>query len=382
MAPKRVIIIGGGPAGLSAAYELLRRGKSFYEVIVLEAGPTVGGLECNYIFGQNIIDVGGHCFDFTDDRVREFAGNFLKNTEKPAYDYKIIEKIKPSAYGGADPDLEDDVMIKRRRCESFCKGAKLYPYPLNLSPKSMFKLSPLGAVPGICSHLKYKFFPLREQNIGDFYINSYGKNIYDRLIAGYAEKVFGQHPAEVLCIKDVKEMSGLFFEKRDKKAGENYYRYPKYGAGQLWIKVAEKIKEMGGFIFCNCPVLSLTHTGNAITSVHYFHNGAENDIDADIVISSAAIKDLLAGFVSPPPEDILKASEKLFYRDMQVVGLLVRELKPKAPLAYSLGELLGEHTIYFTDTASKIARMQIYNNRSPYMVGHPHSTVCLGVEIF
>ena len=383
MAIKKVVIVGAGPAGLTAAYELLKRGGDRFDVTIIEETQNVGGIARNESLNSNILDIGGHNYHTENELVKEWWNKFLPITGKPAYDYRIIKKDMPVAFSGPDPDSCSDVMILRKKNYSVYRHGKFYNYPFSLNSKTNKNLGFAKSFKANASKLYSQIFSTHEQYLEDCLVNRYGKDIYTRFIEHYTEKVLGKHPAEIYNISDNNNFDGLFLEKEIKKDSESsYYYYPKYGAGQLWQKVALEIKKMGGKFLFNCRVVEIAHNASMVTSVRFNYNGQENDLPADMLFSTMPLRDLMGAFTPQPPDDILDISQNLIYRDLQTVGVLVSELKIKCPFSLSLGELVPENCIYVNDSSVKLSKIHVYNNRSPYMIKNVFGTVLLGLEYY
>jgi len=241
---------------------------------------------------------------------------------------------------------------------------------------------------------------LPETSLENFYINRFGRVLYSMFFEGYTEKVWGRHPRDIssewgaqrvkgLSIRAIlKDMLGKIFLSPEKRAAsketsliESFY-YPKFGPGQLWEQVADRIKEMGGTITMNADAVAFEASGGRISGVTVKTGGGRTTLKCDYCISSMPIKDLVACMESAP-ENVRRIASGLPYRDFVTVGLLVSSLaltnKTNIP---TLGNIVPDCWIYVQDTDVKLGRVQIFNNWSPYMVKDPEHTVWIGLEYF
>ena len=394
---KDVIIIGAGPAGLTAAYELLRTPDE-YRVIILEESDAIGGISRTVRHGGNRMDIGGHRFFSKDPAVTAWWQELMPTMSALPYDYKKLDRAVTVAENGPDPEEEDRVMLVRNRVSRIYYQTEFFDYPVSLKWETIKNMGFFTTVKAGCSYMKAALFKKQETSLENFYINRFGKTLYAMFFEGYTEKLWGRHPRDIsadwgsqrvkgLSIRAVlKDMVGKLRPK--KKRGpvetsliEEFY-YPKFGPGQLWETVAEAIIQKGGVILKNSRVTALDTENGRISRVHYAINGVSKALKGDIVISSMPVKDLIGG-MNDVPADIAAAAKGLPYRDFVTVGLLVDKLNlVNKTDVQTLGDIVPDCWIYVQDGGVKLGRIQIFNNWSPYMVADPDNTVWIGLEYF
>ncbi|MBO5501504.1 MAG: NAD(P)/FAD-dependent oxidoreductase, partial [Clostridia bacterium] len=395
---KKVLIIGAGPAGLTAAYELLKRGE--FDVTILEKTDRIGGISQTVRHGGNRMDIGGHRFFSKDQRVMQWWADMMPLQGAPSYDDKTLGRDVTLTEGGPDPEQEDRVMLIRNRVSRIYYDKHFFDYPISLKWETL-KTMGFGTTMKVgFSFLKATLMKKPNDNLENYYINSFGKKLYSMFFEGYTEKLWGRHPSEIdaswgkqrtkeLSIFGIlKDMLGKVFLTKEQRAKQvqtsliEEFRYPKFGPGQLWETVADEVQKMGGKLIMDTEVLGVTTDGGKVTSVSFRDANGDHTEDADIVFSSMPVKDLVAG-MNDVPADIARVAEGLPYRDYVTVGLLVDklELKNETKLK-TLGNIVPDCWIYVQDTGVKLGRLQIYNNWSPYLVADPENTVWVGLEYF
>jgi protoporphyrinogen oxidase len=394
----RIIIIGAGPAGLTAGYELLKR--KGYQITLLEEEGQVGGISKTVVAGKNRMDLGGHRFFTKNFAVTDWWLNMLPLQGKPSCDDKKLGRHKELNPHGPDPDAQDAVMLKRTRISRIYYNNRFFDYPLSLKPRTFINMGFFTTLKAGVSYLKSRLFKRPEKNLEDFYINRFGKVLYNMFFEGYTEKLWGKNPRDIAADWGKQRIKGLSISaviahalakalkiRREKETSLiEEFLYPKYGPGELWETVADKITAMGGDIKLNSKVVALTkNPQNKIGSVSYENNGARHTInldEGDIVVSSMPLKDLIASFGNAP-QDVKIIASGLPYRDFTTLGILVNKLKLKNETNIkTLGDVVPDCWIYIQDTKVKLGRMQLFNNWSPYMVANPENTVWLGLEYF
>ncbi len=393
---KKVVIIGAGPAGLTAAYELLKKSKD-YEVIILEEDKSVGGISKTINYKENRMDLGGHRFFTKNQRIKDLWLEILPIQGKDSYDDKKLKKHKELVKNGPDPEKEDNVMLIRNRVSRIFYHNKFFDYPVTFNFKTIKNLGFINTI--ICgfSYLRYKIFKRKENNLEDFYINRFGKKLYSMFFEGYTEKVWGRSPKNISKEWGYQRVKGIsitavlkdYFlrvfkiKNKNKEASliEQFY-YPKYGPGELYEQMAKKIVKMGGVIKKNSKVISIRKTKNKITSVKYMDNDKEYTLDVDYLISSMPIKDLVSS-LNNVSKDVKAVSDNLPYRDFITVGVLVDSLSIKNKTNIkTINDNIPDCWLYIQDPRVKLGRIQIFNNWSPYMVKDVDNKVFLGLEYF
>ena len=392
---KNVVIIGAGPAGLTAAYELLDK-SSEYNVIILEESDRIGGISQTVKYNGNRMDIGGHRFFSKDDEVTKWWYNILPPQGAPSKDELLLGLNKQYASGGADPEKTDEVMLKRNRVSRIYYNGKFFDYPVSMKWETIKNMGFLTTMRAGFSYLGSVVKKLPENSLENFYKNRFGGVLYSMFFEGYTEKLWGRHPKYIsadwgsqrvkgLSIRVViADMLGKIF-KANRKVETSLieeYVYPKFGPGQLWEKVSDKITEKGGAVKVNCRVVKINEDKDRINSVEYVENGEMKNIKCDILISSMPVKDLLNAFSSPDME-MKRIADGLPYRDFMTVGLLLDKLKIKNMTDIkTVNNIVPDCWIYVQDTSVKLGRIQIFNNWSPYMVNDFTKYVWIGLEYF
>lgn len=397
MKKEKVIIIGAGPAGLTAGYELLKKSKK-YDVTLLEETKEIGGISRTVKYKGNRMDIGGHRFFSKDQNVLDFWNEIMPIQGKPSYDDKKLKREKNLQEGGPDPEKEDRVMLVRNRVSRIYYLKKFFDYPISMKKETFQNMGFKRTMVSGFSYLKSMVIKKKEDSLENFYINRFGKKLYSMFFEGYTEKLWGRHPREIsadwgsqrvkgLSITAVmKDMFKKVFHIKGKKVETSLieeFIYPKYGPGELWETVASEIEKMGGKVEKNHKVVKINVKDQKIVSVVCDVNGEEKVIKGDIFISSMPLKDLVNDMDTKVPTKIQKIAEGLPYRDFVTVGLLVKKLNLKNETNIkTLGNIVPDCWIYVQEPDVKLGRIQIFNNWSPYMVKNPDKTVWIGLEYF
>ena len=397
MKKEKVIIIGAGPAGLTAGYELLKKSKK-YDVTLLEETKEIGGISRTVKYKGNRMDIGGHRFFSKDQKVMDFWNEIMPLQGSPSYDDKKLKRKKNLSENGPDPEKEDRVMLVRNRVSRIYYLKKFFDYPISMKKETFKNMGFKRTIVSGFSYLKSMIIKKKEDSLENFYINRFGKKLYSMFFEGYTEKLWGRHPREIsadwgsqrvkgLSITAViKDMFKKVFNIKGKKVETSLieeFIYPKYGPGQLWETVASEIENMGGKVEKNHKVVKVNVKDNKIVSVVCNVNGEEKIVKGDIFISSMPLKDLVANMDTKVPTKISKIAEGLPYRDFVTVGLLVKKLNLKNETNIkTLGNIVPDCWIYVQEPDVKLGRIQIFNNWSPYMVKNPDKTVWIGLEYF
>ena len=171
---KKIIIIGGGPAGLTAGYELLKSGKK-YDVTILESEKQLGGISKTIKYKGNRMDLGGHRFFSKNDRVNEFWNEIMKVQGKPSFDDKKLKREKTLVQGGPNPEKEDNVMLVRNRVSRIYYLKKFFDYPISLKLQTFTNMGLIRTIQSGFSYLKSLIIKKPEDSLENFYINRFGK---------------------------------------------------------------------------------------------------------------------------------------------------------------------------------------------------------------
>jgi protoporphyrinogen oxidase len=352
-AAKQTVVVGGGPAGLTAAWVLAKRGVL---PLVLEADSQVGGLARTAEYKGFRFDIGGHRF-------------FTK--------VGVVEKLWRSMLG---PE-----MLTRPRLSRIYYGGKFFDYPL----KPMNALRGLGlwnAFLVLLSYLWIQIRPIRpEVSFEDWVSNRFGRRLYRIFFKTYTEKVWGIPCNKIGAQWAAQRIKGLSLftavvnmllrgvrrpggEKQIKTLIEEF-EYPRLGPGMMWEAFQADIERMGGRVLLNSPVQRIEHDGRSIVAVEY---GRANPTRVDVsrFVSTMPLREVIQKLSPPAPDHARAAAERLAYRDFLTVALII-----DAPT------LFPDNWIYVHDPRVKLGRIQNFKNWSPDMVPDQRLT-CLGLEYF
>lgn len=355
----KVIVIGAGPAGLTAAHELLRDGSGEFEVVILEETKTVGGISRTVNYRGNRMDMGGHRFFSKVGLVNDWWRERL----------------------GKD-------FVKRKRLSRILFEGKFFDYPISLSMRTLKTMGFLTTVQVGVSYLRSVVKRRPEKTLEDFYVNRFGRKLYEMFFENYTENLWGRHPSEIdpewgaqrakgLSVGAIlRDMGAKLVKKEGRKVETSLieeFWYPKLGPGQMWEKVLEEVKEMGGEIVMEAKVVEVRREKNRVTGVGYEKDGKKVFVSGDVVISSMAMRDLVEA-MNDVPKECVRIAKGLPYRDYMTVGVLFKK--------EALAKKLEDNWIYVHDTRVKLGRLQIYNNWSQGLVKEPKKTVWMGLEYF
>lgn len=322
---KKVIVIGAGPAGLTAANEILK--LKGYEVVVLEETNDIGGIARTINYNGNRMDIGGHRFFSKEEKIIDYWKELLPLQGEPAYDDKKLKIEKQLEFNGPDPEQEDDVILIRRRVSRILYARKFFDYPITMKKETFQNMGIMTTIKAGMSYLKAIVIKRKEKTLEDFYINRFGKVLYEMFFKKYTEKVWGRSPKEISADWGKQRVKGLsiteilkdILAKKMKKKNSNVqvslieqFLYPKYGPGQLWETLADRVEKQGGKILKKHKVEKINIENSQIKSVSCNVNGAIKEIDGDIFISSMPIKDLVQGLEGEIiPDEILEIASRI-----------------------------------------------------------------------
>lgn len=394
---KTGLIIGAGPAGLTAAYELLTRTN--IKPIVIEKSEYMGGIARTINYKGNRIDIGGHRFFSKSDRVMNWWAKFMPPIETGMeihYQGKST-KVKPSV----DNDGDKKMLIRERKSRIYYMR-KLFDYPISLTFDTLSKLGLVKITRIGFTYLAVKILPKRqEKSLEDFFINRFGTELYRTFFKSYTEKVWGVACNLISPEWGAQRIKGLSLSKalldaltkllRTKDRGLSQkntettliekFLYPKHGPGQLWETVATDIISLGGEIYTQNNLVDLYTKDNLITGAKVVDatSGKERVIEADYFFSTMPVKELINKLHAEVPSEIRQIANGLVYRDFITVGLLLNKLTITD--SAKSDKLVKDNWIYIHKPGVLVGRVQIFNNWSPYMVADS-TKVWIGLEYF
>ena len=340
MQEKRAIIIGAGPAGLTAAWELLTRAR--IRPLVLEKSEYMGGISRTVNYKGNRIDMGGHRFFSKSDRVMEWWMNILP-LERGAGNstritYQGAGRDVTSAACGPDPGVTDLVMLVRsRRSRIYCMR-RFFDYPVALSADTLLKLGPLRTARIGASYVRSALFPIRgERTLEQFFINRFGRELYETFFRSYTEKVWGVPCTEISAEWGAQRIKGLSVWKtlqhaagrafRRKRRGDlgqkntqtsliEQFLYPKFGPGQMWEETARQVRQLGGTILTGYRASRIVTEGTSVRAIEAVNTatGETETFGGDFFFSTAPVKELVGSLDPPAPPNVREVAEGLVYR--------------------------------------------------------------------
>lgn len=398
---KHIVIIGGGPAGLTAALELARRGG--VRVTLLERERQLGGIARTMEYKGNRMDLGGHRFFSKSAEVMRWWEELMPLQGAPARDDAVLRRSVPLAAGGPDPETQDRVMLVRSRLSRILFLRRFFSYPVSLSLRTLLGLGPVRVVKMGCSYLRSLFCKREEKSLEDFFINRFGAELYKTFFRDYTEKVWGVPCRAISAAWGAQRVKGLsvakvlahalgrlaFWRKRDDRAGETSliesFWYPKYGPGQLWEIVGAEAERLGVTLRRETEVVALRQEAGRIVSLDLRNlaTGETETLAADVLLSSAPLQDIVRMMGEAVPAEVRRVAEGLVYRDFMTIGLLLNRLRLRSGrMNTSVGEgIVPDNWIYVQENDVKVGRLQIFNNWSPYLSADSDK-VWLGMEYF
>ena len=394
----KAVIIGAGPAGLTAAYELLKH--SDIHPVVIEESDEVGGISKTLVHHGNRIDLGGHRFFSKSARVMQWWQDMLPLQGAPSCDDLLLGRKKDLPPDGPDPENTDAVMLIRQRVSRIYFSRRFFDYPVSLRWQTIRNMGFANTLKVGAGYLFSVCFKRKENSLEDFYINRFGKPLYRMFFEDYTQKVWGLHPSQVdadwgsqrvkglslmnFFVAFVRKMIPISKQKNVETSLIEQFIYPKYGPGQLWETVAERVRKSGGEIRLGCRVTQINTDAGRIHSVTVTHGGATETITCDYLLSSMPVKDLTVSLRGMDiPDTIKNIAKNLPYRDFITVGLLVNKLQiSNRTKIKTVNQIIPDTWVYIQERDVRIGRLQVFNNWSPYMVKDYRNTVWLGLEYF
>lgn len=411
---RTAVIIGAGPAGLTAALELLRRGGTLEDgrpairPVVFEAGDDVGGISRTIEYKGNRMDIGGHRFFSKSDRVMQWWLDLMPIADEGAghavisYQnrHRSLETLHAHTQREADPDL---VMLVRPRRSRIYFLRRFFDYPITLTADTLSKLGMMRTAKIGASYLTSRVHERSpEKTLEDFLINRFGSQLYRTFFQSYTEKVWGVRCDQISAEWGAQRIKGLSLttaaihflrrtfsprprgtdlsQKHTQTSLIEQFLYPKHGPGQLWQHVASLVCQMGGEVHTGWRVDHIATAGNRVTAVEAVSDaGGRRVVEADYCFSTMPVTELVKalGPGMTPPANVREVVDGLMYRDFITVGLLVDRLLVTEPD----GSPLKDTWIYIQEPDVLLGRLQIFNNWSPAMVADPDK-VWIGLEYF
>jgi protoporphyrinogen oxidase len=351
---RAVVIIGGGPAGLTAAHELCKAGL---RPVVLERGHSVGGLARTEVYKGFRFDIGGH--------------RFYTKSETAA---EIWREVLPP----------DDFPRRKRLSRIHYKG-RFFHYPLRAS-SMLFRLGPVEGLLIFLSYLRARLFPLKgERTFEEWVTNRFGRRLYRAFFKTYTEKVWGIPCGEINADWAAQRIRGLSLAVavrdifRRKRAGDDgavvktlidEFNYPRLGPGMMWEAMADSVCERGGTVRLGARVERINLRGRRVESVEVEAEGRRETLKGTDFISSMPMRELVRKLSPAAPARVCEAAERLRYRDFLTVVLVVNRR-----------DLFPDNWIYIHDPNVRLGRVQNFKNWSADMVPDASKT-CLGLEYF
>jgi protoporphyrinogen oxidase len=410
MSKKIAIIAGAGPAGLTAAYELLQRTDII--PVIYEKSMDIGGISKTVNYKGNRIDIGGHRFFSKSDRVMDWWLHILpmENTQEDQVRIQYQNKtriVDTHQFETAADNNQDKVMLVRSRLSRIYFLKQFFSYPVTLSIDTLKGLGLWRSMKIFFSYVAAQISPRKnEQSLEDFFINRFGKELYLTFFKDYTEKVWGIACNEISADWGAQRIKGLSIikaiqhalkqqSKKKKQDGIQQketetslierFLYPKYGPGQMWEEVARLVQEKGGILKMQHEITGISTEGDKIKSVSVKDciTGEEKEEACDHFFSTMPMKQLLTNMQPAVPEAIHKIADGLLYRDFITVGLLMNKLKIRKDKTKpaSKDNTVLDNWIYIQEREVKVGRLQIFNNWSPFMVADPDH-VWIGMEYF
>lgn len=400
---KTVVIAGAGPAGLTAACELLQRTDC--KPLVLEADRQVGGISKTINYRGNRMDLGGHRFFSKSDWVMDWWQAILPVQAQDSGETEIAYQGQRRAVdlrAGAASDA-DRVMLVRSRLSRIFYRRKFFDYPLNMNWATFANLGPAYTAAVGLSYVRSRLWQRSpEVTLEDFLINRFGDRLYRTFFKDYTEKVWGVPCAEISAEWGAQRIKGLSITKAVLHALSKPFRaggdtrqkqletslierflYPKFGPGQMWEEATRRIEARGGEVRLQQRVVELhTHQRRVVAvTVRDERDGSTRRIDCDSFISTMPVKEL-ATLLRPEENEVARIAAALPYRDFMTAGLLVRRMRTtNSAAAAAANGMPPDNWIYVQEPDVKLGRLQIFNNWSPWLVADP-DTVWLGLEYF
>lgn len=394
---KTAIIMGAGPAGLTAAYEFVT--KTNIKPIIIEAENIVGGISKTIDFKGWRFDIGPHRFFSKSPVIINLWEELLPLQGKLTQEDINLNRIitLSNKVGAPDPEETDRVMLAKNRFTRIYHNHKLFDYPVRLDFKNLKNIDFLIILKIISDYLAVKIKPIKpEKNLEDFFINRFGKKLYQMFFQDYTEKVWGvacqkipkdwgeQRIKQLSISKILSEVVKNIIQPRrstQETSLINKFFYPKFGSGQIYEIMAKIIQQKGGIIKTGSRITAIKTTNNSVVEIETNNSQQSEKYIGDYFLSSLPIKNLI-GMIDSAPSEIKTIASGLLYRDFILVAVLYKELKIKNETKIkTINNLIPDNWIYIQEKNVKIGRLDIINNFSPWLL-KDKNYVWLGAEYF
>lgn len=390
MTHQSIIIVGAGPAGLTAALELQAAGLN--DVTVIEADTQVGGISRTVEHNGNRIDIGGHRFFSKSDWVMSWWRDLMP-VARPA-DHDLARELRYQGESAGIPEATacesaKDVMLLRSRLSRIYFNKQFFDYPLKLNLETLLKLGPWKTFTFGVSYVMARIRPIRPENsLEDFLVNRFGLRLYRQFFKEYTEKVWGVPCGEISAAWGAQRIKSLSILKAITHAVRKLFGsgkveqtsliesflYPKYGPGQMWEVAARRFVERGGKLLMQSNVEQVDIRDGGVRGVAYRDGDGQVEVlSCTHLLSTMPIKDLVRASSDAWPEVVREVAADLSYRDFITVGLLY----PRSAIVRQL----DDNWIYIQEPGVNVGRVQVFNNWSPYLVSDS-SSLWLGLEFF
>jgi protoporphyrinogen oxidase len=387
------IIIGAGPAGLTAAIELQRKSK--IKPILIEASQEIGGISRTVRYKGNRMDIGGHRFFSKSDRVMQWWQEMMPIAEGDDAGNDRVSSAQPG-----DKPVDDLVMLVRQRKSRIYFLRRFFDYPIRLTADTLVKMGAVRTVRCGISYMRSALLPQRdESSLEDFLINRFGRQLYLTFFKSYTEKVWGVPCHEISAEWGAQRIKGLSLKSvmmhyikkvfKSKKSADlaqkqtetsliEKFLYPKFGPGQLWEHAADLVRQNGGEIHMGIQIDRIHVKNNRVVSIEGLNEAGERvSYSGDYFFSTMPVRDLIHAIGDSVPPEVVEVGDGLMYRDFITVGLLVKRLS----VTEVDGTMLKDNWIYIQEPDVTVGRLQIFNNWSPWLVKSPEK-VWIGMEYF
>jgi len=402
MSERKAIIIGAGPAGLTAAIEL--QANTDIKPVLIESSLVVGGLSRTVRYKGNRMDLGGHRFFSKSDRVMQWWLDLMPveahSDGGGQLQYRGKRREVPSPTVAPNSETDDLVMLIRQRKSRIFFLRRFFQYPIQLNADTLKSLGLVRTCSACLSYLRALLLPQRSvRSLEDFLINRFGRYLYLAFFKSYTEKVWGMPCSQISADWGAQRIKGIslfrvaahFFKQGFRPRGPvgisqketdtsliEKFLYPKFGPGQLWERAAELVEAAGGEIHKGVTIDRVCIEENKVVSVHGVDQaGKRVDFAGEYFFSTMPIRDLIRAISGDVPADVRQVAEGLIYRDFIIVGLLANRLA----MTEKNGAPLKDNWIYIQEPDVQVARLQIFNNWSPWMVDRK-DRVWIGLEYF